>query len=191
MKSLDEVAYCRIVDKGPGLLWAFCRRFMWDEVTKFLHKEKYTPKNISKQQYISKILDDLRVRDWPINPNGNVAMFYLFGKSKSLIQQEWLWRPISAAPKPFVCPRVMKRASRAMTCFICTLLDELPAPILRMSIGELGDWIHNLPWAKLIGGADTLRASSSVWMKPANGSLNRDGGGRTTWFGRFAGSALS
>ena len=48
----------------------------------------------------------------------------------------------------------MRIASRAMTCFIRTLLDELPAPILRLSIGDLGDWIHNLPWAKLLGEAD-------------------------------------
>ena len=55
---------------------------MWDEVTNFLHKEKYIPKSIIKEQYIWKILDDLRVREWPLNPTGNMAMFYLFGKIK-------------------------------------------------------------------------------------------------------------
>ena len=194
-KSLAAVAYSRIVDKGPGLLWAFCRRFMWDEVTKFLQKEKCIPEGITKEQYVSKILDNLRKR--AINSSGNMAMFYLFGKSKSLVQQEWLWRPISAAPKPFVCPRTVRLASCAMTCFIRTLLDKLPAPILRLSIGELGNWIHNLPWARLIGEADCKEqfnkihsASFSTWRR-VYGPLNRDGGGLTTLFGRSTGNALS
>ena len=117
---------------------------------------------ITREQYVSKILDDLKVREWPINPNGNMATFYLFRKSKTLAQQEWLRGPISAAPKPFVCQRTMRIASRAMICFIRTLLDELPAPILRLSIGDLGDWIHSLPWAKLIGEADCKEQFSKI-----------------------------
>ena len=34
---------------------------MWDEVTKVLQKETYIPKAINKEQYISKILDSLKL----------------------------------------------------------------------------------------------------------------------------------
>ena len=29
MSTLTSSAYCRIVDKGPGLIWGFCQCFVW------------------------------------------------------------------------------------------------------------------------------------------------------------------
>ena len=35
--------YVRIVDKGPGVLWGFCKAWTLDVVHEFLHKEGYKP----------------------------------------------------------------------------------------------------------------------------------------------------
>ena len=152
--TLTSSAYCRIVDKGPGLIWGFCQSFVWQTVCEFLQKEGYIPRGTSEAQYsayIGKILSD---RGWATNPVAKTAMFYLMAKAKSLVKKEWLWRPIAATPKPFICPRLMRTASRALTCFIRTILEELPAPILRLSVNDLGGWVHDIPWARALGEAD-------------------------------------
>ena len=41
--ELCEHFYIRIVDKGAGEMWGFCRQWMWDAVEEFLKKEKYIP----------------------------------------------------------------------------------------------------------------------------------------------------
>ena len=41
--DLSCMLYVRIVDKGPGELWGFCRAWAWDVVHDFLIKEGYKP----------------------------------------------------------------------------------------------------------------------------------------------------
>ena len=55
--QLSEVAYVRIVDKGPGLLWGFCKRFIWDSLVEFMIAEGYMRDSCSAKQYTKKMRD--------------------------------------------------------------------------------------------------------------------------------------
>mmetsp|Transcript_95376 Transcript_95376/g.164591 ORF Transcript_95376/g.164591 Transcript_95376/m.164591 type:complete len:468 (-) Transcript_95376:63-1466(-) len=152
--TVTRTAYCRTVDQGPGLIWGFCHRFVWQTVQEFLQKEGYIPRGMSEAQYSACIGKRLADRKWATSPLAKAGIFYLMAKAKSLAKKDWLWRPIAATPEPFICPRLMRIASRAMTCFIRTILDKLPAPIFRLSVNDLGGWLHDIPWAVTLGEAD-------------------------------------
>ena len=42
VSDLSYVAVVRIVDRGPGQLWGFCRQWAWDELQNFLLQQGYT-----------------------------------------------------------------------------------------------------------------------------------------------------
>ena len=116
--------------------------------------EGYVRDKCSAKQYSAKMREILGKKGWPVNDRGDIALLYLLSKSKSLKKRQWLWRPIAAAPHPFVCKKLIRIASRAFTCFIRMILCELPAPILRLSIQDLGDWAHGCDFAEIIAEAD-------------------------------------
>ena len=41
--ELSRIACCKIVNKGPALIWGFYRRVMWDVMQESLQLEGYTP----------------------------------------------------------------------------------------------------------------------------------------------------
>ena len=41
VKRVSHMIYVRIVDKGPGEIWGFCRAWVWESVIEFLKAEGY------------------------------------------------------------------------------------------------------------------------------------------------------
>ena len=41
MDEISDHFYVRIVDKGAGELWGFCKNGLWNETEEFLRAEKY------------------------------------------------------------------------------------------------------------------------------------------------------
>ena len=109
------------------------QRFIWDALVEFMIAEGYMCDNCSATQYTKKMRELVGKKGWPVNDKGGIALLYLLSKSKSIRKKQWLWRPIAAAPQPFVCKKLIRTAGRAFTCFIRLILIELPAPILRVS----------------------------------------------------------
>ena len=55
-KSVEEICehLCvRIVDKGAGELWSFCRSWLWRKTEEFLRAEKYITSRSTPQQVIA------------------------------------------------------------------------------------------------------------------------------------------
>ena len=84
VENLCSLAYVRIVDKHSSAMWAFCRRWAWDEHIRFVKEEGYQPVDKSVPQ-VSKLLNE-RVSEhgWKAGTNARIALMYLLGKAKSL-----------------------------------------------------------------------------------------------------------
>ena len=136
--------YVRIVDKGVGVMWGFCRHWVWGVLQKFLADEGYTPAPGDPSSTVSAIRSDIMRRGWEMNEAGQLAILYLIGKAKSLTKGTWLWRGITALPHPFLPKRNLKVAARAKTTFLRCLSDELPCPFLAHSINDVSSWFHDL-----------------------------------------------
>ena len=69
---------------------------------------------------------------------------------------EVLWRPIAVASSPLVSRSHLRVAARAYTCFLLTLVSELPAVFLVLSLNDMGQWVQKLDsWSpQCIGEAD-------------------------------------
>ena len=81
---------------------------------------------------------------WSINNKAQLALIYLIGKAKSKARIAILWRPIAAASAPVVSRPRRRVAVRAYTCFIRTLVTELPAAFLVLNLNDMGNWIKQL-----------------------------------------------
>ena len=79
---------------------------------------------------------------------------------------EILWRPITASPSPVVARR-LRIAARAFTCFLRTLLSELPACFLVLNLNDMGGWINKLgDWSvAVIGEADCKEQFNNVRLQ--------------------------
>ena len=93
---------------------------------------------------------------WPSNSKARLALLWLIGKAKSCVSHEILWRPIVAASSPLVSRSHLRIATRAYTCFLRALVDELPAAFLVLSLNDMGRWVQKLnSWSpQCIGEAD-------------------------------------
>ena len=92
--------YVRIVDKGPGKLWGFCKAWAWDVVREFLNKEGYKPVQDTSAECHRLMSSIAANQGWSVNSKAELCRLYLLGKAKSLLKGKWLWRPIAANPKP-------------------------------------------------------------------------------------------
>jgi len=143
-KQVSQHAVVRIVDKGPGLLWGFCRAWAWDALQEFMVKQGYTRESDAHLNILKCLQSQASVKKWPVNAKARLALLYLIGKAKSRARIEILWRPIAAASSPIVARSRLRIAARAFTCFIRTLVDELPAAFLVLNLNDMGAWVRQL-----------------------------------------------
>ena len=143
-KQVSQHAVVRIVDKGPGLLWGFCRAWAWDALQEFMVKQGYTRESDAHLDILKCFQSQASVKKWPVNAKARLALLYLIGKAKSRARIEILWRPIAAASSPIVAQSRLRIAARAFTCFIRTLVDELPAAFLVLNLNDMGAWVKQL-----------------------------------------------
>ena len=154
--DLSEVAVVRVVDKGPGQLWGFCKYWAWQRLKSFLQAQGYSRQTRDMLEVVQDPRAQILNSGWPLNQQSAMALMYLIGKAKSCISVAIQWRPIAAAAKPLITKGKLKIAARAFTCFVEMIVDELPAGFLTRSLHGMGTWVQKLgPWgAEVIGEAD-------------------------------------
>ena len=144
-KHISSSHYVRIVDKGVGVMWGFCKHWMWSVLMEFLQKEKYVQCHESAASVQQRVSDLVMARDWQKNPMGKLALLYLIGRAKSLYKPDWLWRPIAALPQPLLPKKELKIAARATTCMLRLLSKEVPGNIMVHSVNSVAAWFQWLP----------------------------------------------
>ena len=132
----------RCVDKGVGVLWAFCRNWMWSILQDFLKDEGYICAAISSSTPRERIRQEIHNKGWDDNKAGQLAVLYLIGKGKSLKKGQWLWRGITALPQPLLSKRKLRIAARANTTFLRLLSHELPTSFVARGINSVSKWFH-------------------------------------------------
>ena len=105
VQRVSPAMYIRCVDKGTGVMWAFCRHWVWGVLKSFLRAEGYTHAGHTEEAARQAVKQAISDRGWEHNKPGKLAMMYLIGKGKSLKKQQWLWRSITALPQPLVPKR--------------------------------------------------------------------------------------
>ena len=55
--ALAPHAVTRVVDKGPGTLWGFCRAWAWDELQHFMNQQGYTQESQTAESIFRDIQD--------------------------------------------------------------------------------------------------------------------------------------
>ena len=165
--DLSDVAVVRVVDKGPGQLWGFCKYWAWHQLKTFLQAQGYSRDTTNLQEILQNLRSQILNSGWPLNQQGAMALMYLIGNAKSRLSVGIQWRPIAAAAKPLITKGKLRIAARAFTCFVEMIVDELPAGFLTRSLHGMGTWIQKLgPWgAEVIGEADCKEQLNVI--KPA------------------------
>ena len=59
---ITKLFYVRLVDKGVGVLWAFCGHWGWGVLEQFLHTEDYIESPLTPQVAMTTIRNDLMRR---------------------------------------------------------------------------------------------------------------------------------
>ena len=137
----------RVVDKGPGQLWGFCKSWAWQQLQAFLSAQGYSPQSRDMAEVLQSLQTQIVNSGWPLNPQGTMVLMYLIGKAKSRIHIALQWRPIAAAAKPLITKGKPRIAARAFTCFVEMIVDELPAGFLNPQLtghGHMGTEIVSL-----------------------------------------------
>ena len=98
VKQLTSYLYIRIVDKGAGQIWGFCKWWVWRVLESFVRSEGYVPSSASTADTKAKILALVESHGWDNSPQGRLCILYLLGKAKSLQKLDWLWRGICTIP---------------------------------------------------------------------------------------------
>ena len=155
-QDLSQFAITRIVDKSPGTLWVFCRAWVWEQTTEFLHAEKYSISTESRGDLLQGLLDLVQSKGWVTSNKARLALLHLIGKGKSLSLKHIIWRPICAKPAPVVPRWKLRRAARAFTCFLKSLSSHITGSFLHLSIQDVGRQMLDLnTWhCTVIGEAD-------------------------------------
>jgi hypothetical protein len=139
-ETICSSLYARIVDRGVGHMWGFCKSWAWDQLEAFLKDEGYTATPDTPNAISQSLKQRIGNQRWYVNPQGRLGCLYLLGKSKSLVKHEWLWRGISADPAPFLTKRQLRATARSMTRFLRYLSHEIPCNILLHSVRDLARW---------------------------------------------------
>ena len=95
-QRISDSHYNRIVDKGVGVMWGFCKHWLWGVVESFLKSEGYVSAPEGQHDVVKRIHNIIDKNGWDRDPAGRLAYLYLIGKAKS--KNRWLWRPIAALP---------------------------------------------------------------------------------------------
>ena len=155
-RDLSQFAIIRIVDKSPGSMWGFCRAWVWDQTTAFLHAEKYSISTETRGDLLQGLLDLLQSKGWVASDKARLALLHLIGKGKSLSLKPITWRPICAQSAPVIPRWRLRLAARAFTCFLKFLSSHITGSFLHQSIQDVGRWMLDLnTWhCTVIGEAD-------------------------------------
>ena len=154
--QLSEVAIVRIVDKCPGVMWAFCRKWLWEQTSSFLIGEKYTVTVDDRSRILEGLHESVSRKGWLCGDRARLALLYLIGKGESLHMPLISWRPICANCAPVVPRWRLRIAVRAFTCFLKFLSKAVTGSFLHLSIQEVAGWLEDLnSWGcTVIGEAD-------------------------------------
>ena len=151
--QLNNVA---VVDKCPGAMWAFSRKWLWEQSDSFLIAEDYTVNTDDRSGILVGLRELASGKGRLCSDTAHLALLYWIGKRKSLCMPVISWRPIFANCAP-VIPRWRSRmAARAFTCFLRFLSEEVTRCFSHLSIQEVAGWLDDLnTWGcTVVGEAD-------------------------------------
>ena len=132
--------YVPIVDKGPRVLWGFCKTWAWDVVHEFLHKEGYKAVQHTAAE-CHRLMSSIAVHQgWSVDSKAELCRLYLLGKAKSLLKGKWLWRPIAANPKPVLHKTQLTTTARALMTCLRMLIAEIPMSFQVLRVTDLAQW---------------------------------------------------
>ena len=138
--QVSEVAVARVVDKFPRALWGFCRRWMWEQLQEFLHKERYQRLSSSAKQILQGLNQLLTRKGWCASGDARVALLYLIGKGKSLRLPAITWRRICAVARPVIPRYRLCLAVRAFSCFLRVLTSEITGCFHHHNVHSFASW---------------------------------------------------
>jgi hypothetical protein len=138
--TLSQSLYIRIVDKGVGQVWGFCKWWVWGVLESFVRAEGYVTSSASPSDVKSKILKLVEQNGWDGNPQGMLCTMYLLGKAKSLTKAQWLWRGIYAIPRPLINKKSLRIAARTMTRFLRYITEEVAGNFVVHRVTDVSAW---------------------------------------------------
>ena len=110
----------RVVDKGAGQLWGFCKRWVWDSAVQFLADEGYTRTYSTVGQYTHTASSEVTKRACAQSPRLKITRMYLTGNAKGLwAGKGWLWRPVTASPQSIIAKPKLKVCAHAVAAVFC------------------------------------------------------------------------
>ena len=139
---VSESHYVRIVDKGIGVMWAFCKHWVWSVLDEFLTAEGYVSSSLSVPQALAYIRSEIKKLRWSADSSRQLPLSYLLGKYKSLRKGHWLWRGITSLPQPPLPKKKLRIAARANSAFLKLLCNEVPCCFLAQSISDVSTWFQ-------------------------------------------------
>ena len=120
-----------------GVLWAFCKHWLWKQTEQFLVKEQYSSCTETPDKVREATAALISERGWNANPRARMCVLYIIGNAKSLLKGQWLWRPIAAYPEPQIRKLDLRTAARAFTCFLKHLIQEVPNSFQVMRVNDV------------------------------------------------------
>ena len=139
---ISEHCYVRVVDKGSGELWGFCKWWLWGVVEEFLRTEGYIPVQADADTVRQEVADLISEKGWGLNHKGRMCILYVIAKAKSLRKGTMLWRPIAAYPEPLLPKKRLRLAARAMTRFLKYIIDEIPNSFQCLRVNDVAQWLR-------------------------------------------------
>ena len=87
-RKVSQHAAVRVVDKGPGPLWGFCRAWAWDALQEFLSQQGHTWEADTARVILQSPPTGALRHRCPVNNKARLALLYIIGKAKSRAQVE-------------------------------------------------------------------------------------------------------
>ena len=144
-RTVDTVTkhlYVRVVDKGAGELWGFCKHWLWNQTEQFLRTEKYITSDATPEENMAETAELIKEWGWNANPRARFCVLCIIGTAKSLQKGLWLWWPIAAYPEPRTRKRDLRIAARACTCFLKHLMIEIPNNFQVLKVNDVAAWLE-------------------------------------------------
>ena len=139
---VSESHYVRIVDKGVGVMWAFCKHRVCSVLDEFLMAEGYVASSLSAPQALSYIRSEIEKRGWSADSSGQLPLLYVLGKYKSLRKGQRLWRGITSLPQPLLPKKTLHIAARSNGANLKLLCNKVPCCFLAQSISDVSAWFQ-------------------------------------------------
>ena len=122
--TISKHRYVRIVDKGVGELWAFCKNWLWRQTEQILRAAKYISEDATPEEIVAEAVKLIKEHGWNANPRARFCVLYIIGKAKSLKKQMWLWRPNAAYLESQIRKRNWRTYSGASLHMFPETLDQ-------------------------------------------------------------------